>query len=304
MSQEDFPVEFVLESIESIMPPSNQPKVLLFDIGGVCVVSPFQAILDHEISHSIPPGWINHAISRTSPNGYWHRVERGELPLDSHFFAGFTSDLKNPSLWRTFYQTACTKDPSLSKETPPLPKIDGEEVFWKMMSKSRDFDPWMFPALQKLKESGRFILAALSNTVIFPPTHPYANPPVEKDIRRIFDVFVSSAHVGLRKPSPEIYELALDLVNQYAKANQDTERGQRLNWQEGIKASDIVFLDDIGENLKAGKKAGFRTIRVHLGRAFEAVDELEEATGMQLAGDHPRIAVKPVVRKKEEVAKL
>ncbi|CZR53435.1 related to epoxide hydrolase [Phialocephala subalpina] len=341
MSQEDFPVEFVLESIESIMPPSNQPKVLLFDIGGVCmavtnsvffgdkrachctfqvspkislqkslqypplkVVSPFQAILDHEIAHGIPPGWINHSISRTSPNGFWHRLERGEIPIDASFFRGFTSDLHNSSLWSTFYTTSRQNDPSLPKEIPPLPKIDGEEVFWKMMSKSRDFDPWMYPALQKLKESGRFILSALSNTVIFPTNHPYANPPSEKDIRRIFDVFVSSAHVGLRKPSPEIYALALEMVNEYAKANRDTEQGKRLGWKEGVRAEEVVFLDDIGENLKAGKKAGFRTIRVHLGRAFEAVDELEDVTGMQLAGEHPRIAVKPVVRKKEEVAKL
>jgi len=37
MSQEDYPVEFVLDSIESVMAPQKQPKVILFDIGGVCV---------------------------------------------------------------------------------------------------------------------------------------------------------------------------------------------------------------------------------------------------------------------------
>jgi hypothetical protein len=37
MSQEDYPVEFVLDSIESVMAPPKQPKVILFDIGGVCV---------------------------------------------------------------------------------------------------------------------------------------------------------------------------------------------------------------------------------------------------------------------------
>jgi hypothetical protein len=37
MSQEDYPVEFVLNSIESVMAPQKQPKVILFDIGGVCV---------------------------------------------------------------------------------------------------------------------------------------------------------------------------------------------------------------------------------------------------------------------------
>ena len=37
MSQEDYLVEFVLDSIESVMAPQKQPKVILFDIGGVCV---------------------------------------------------------------------------------------------------------------------------------------------------------------------------------------------------------------------------------------------------------------------------
>jgi hypothetical protein len=37
MSQENYPVEFILESVESIMARRKQPKALLFDIGGVCV---------------------------------------------------------------------------------------------------------------------------------------------------------------------------------------------------------------------------------------------------------------------------
>jgi hypothetical protein len=45
MSQEDYPVEFVLDSIESVMAPQRQPKVILFDIGGVCVCVDFPLIL-------------------------------------------------------------------------------------------------------------------------------------------------------------------------------------------------------------------------------------------------------------------
>jgi hypothetical protein len=41
MSQEDVPIEFVLEGIESIMASVKQPKVILFDIGGVCVSVPY-----------------------------------------------------------------------------------------------------------------------------------------------------------------------------------------------------------------------------------------------------------------------
>lgn len=103
------------------------------------------------------------------------------------------------------------------------------------------------------------------------------------DVKGIFDVFISSAHVGLRKPEPAIYDLALKTVDKYAR-----EQGKGE-----VKAGDILFLDDIGQNLKHGRETGFKTLKVNLGKAFEAVDELEKITGMKLAGDHPRIAVEP-----------
>jgi FMN phosphatase YigB (HAD superfamily) len=102
---------------------------------------------------------------------------------------------------------------------------------------------------------------------------------------------ISSAHVGLRKPEPEIYKLALETVNKFAKQD------ERFKNRTPIEASEILFLDDIGENCKAGRKAGFGTVKVNLGRTYEAVDKLEEVTGLKLAGSHPRIPVKPVIRK-------
>lgn len=211
--------------------------------------------------------------------------------MDASWFAGFTSDLHDRSRWENFYRSRSAAL-DLPPEVPPQPKIDGEWLFWEMMRASRDPDPWMFPALKALRESGRFILAALSNTMIFPPDHPYSFI-AHDGVRSAFDVFISSAHVGLRKPDPAIYELALREVDGFARKNAASEKGRRLGWKEGIKAHEIVFLDDIGENLKAGKKMGFGTIKVPLGRAFEAVDQLEHATGLSLAGSHPRVAVEP-----------
>jgi FMN phosphatase YigB (HAD superfamily) len=148
----------------------------------------------------------------------------------------------------------------------------------------------MYPALLSLKASGKYLLAALSNTMIFPPLHPLSlSSPT--DVRHIFDVMISSAHVGLRKPEPEIYKLALETVNKFAKED------ERWKDRVPIEASEILFFDDIGENCKAGKEAGFGTVKVSLGRTYEAVDVLEEVTGLKLAGSHPRIPVKPVIRK-------
>ncbi|KAJ8123912.1 hypothetical protein O1611_g9484 [Lasiodiplodia mahajangana] len=276
------------------MTAQKPAKVLLFDIGGVCVVSPFQSILDYELSLGIPPGWVNYSISKTAPDGFWHRLERGEILMNDVFFAGFNEDLHNAERWSAFYKIQATKNPNLSQKVPPVPKMDGRWLFNDMMTVSTAPDPWMYPALQQLKASGRFILAAMSNTVIFPDGHPlYRDDFYSDPIRGLFDVFVSSAHVGLRKPDPRIYEHTLWEVDKFARANASSERGRSLAWTDGVKPEEVVFLDDIGENLKGGRKIGFRTIKVSLGKAFEAVDELEAITGLQLAGDHPRIPVQP-----------
>ena len=85
----------------------------------------------------------------------------------------------------------------------------------------------------------------------------------------------------MRKPDPPIYNYAVRALNEYSAS-----RGGA-----SIAASDILFLDDIGENLKTAKKIGFNTIKVNLGRAFEAVGQLEEVTGLKLAGNHPKVPV-------------
>lgn len=260
-------------------------------------MSPFQAILDYELSLGIPPGWVNYSISKTSPNGFWHRLERGEIPLDAAFIQGFSEDLHSPELWGAFYKDQRARDPRLPESTPPVPDLDAEFLFNDMMSSAVGPDPWMYPALKNLKASGKYILAALSNTVIFPPGHKLHRPDIASDpIRSIFDVFISSAHVGLRKPDPRIYELAVREVDKFARENAGSSRGKELGWKGGVTSGDILFLDDIGQNLKAASKAGFRTIKVNLGRAFEAVEELEGITGLALAGDHPKIPIKPKIK--------
>lgn len=209
--------------------------------------------------------------------------------LDNDFFGGFNRDLRNLDLWKEHYMrskiqtslrpstkglaalNAAGADSSVT-DIPQVPDVDGEALFWEMMRVSRTPDPFMYPALMKLKASGRFLMAALSNTVIFPPSHPYSFPGTTGDVRTQFDVFVSSAHVGLRKPDPKIYQRALRDMDEFEKG-----RGG-----EEIRAGDVVFLDDIGENLKAARKAGMRTIKVNLGRSWEAVGELERVTGMKL----------------------
>lgn len=239
---------------------------------------------------------MNYSISKSGPTGFWQQIERGQIPMDDAFFEGFTKDLHVQKRWEEFYKTQQAKDPRLAKETPPLPNIDGKWLFNEMMSGLGPdaYDPWMFPALQKLRASGKYILAALSNTVIFPQGHKlYQEDFFDDPVRQIFDIFISSAHVGIRKPDPKMYQLALQKLNTFAKENASDPRHQGKGWEAGISAKDIVFLDDIGENLKEARKQGFNTIKVPLGRTYEVVEELEKITGLALEGPHPKIPIKP-----------
>ncbi|KAF2867646.1 hypothetical protein BDV95DRAFT_621997 [Massariosphaeria phaeospora] len=219
--------------------PLPPPKAILFDIGGVCVLSPFQAILDYEREHFIPTGYINSAIQRGPlDTGAWQMLERGEAVLGDEWFAAFRAQLEDKGAWRAFWEHGGgrkneTAPASIQTPIPP-PTIDAKVLFWRMMRMARTPDPHIFPALRRLRASGRFVLGALSNTVAFPegvvddtgalfsnelehhpdsdntnndlPTAP-ATPPT--DIRAYFDVFISSAHVGVRKPDARAYEMAV-----------------------------------------------------------------------------------------------
>jgi len=76
----------------------------------------------------------------------------------------------------------------------------------------------------------------------------------------LFDVIVESAVEGLRKPDPRIYALAL----------------ARLN----VLASEAVFLDDLGMNLKPARDMGMVTIKVV--DPADALEDLEAALGFEL----------------------
>lgn len=171
------------------------------------------------------------------------------------------------------------------ESTPPLPTINAEPLFWAMMTIGQTTDPHIFPAVLALRKSSQFIIGALSNTSLFPTSHPLNTPPRDPDfnIRSHFDVFISSAHAGMRKPEKRIYEYAMEEVRRVWK-----ESGREKKEGE-LDVGDVLFLDDIGENLRMARSIGWRTIRVRLGETREAVRELERETGVSLLREEGRL---------------
>ncbi len=80
------------------------------------------------------------------------------------------------------------------------------------------------------------------------------------EVMQLFHVVVESSVVGVRKPEIRFYELALQAAS--------------------CDATDVVYLDDLGVNLKPAKAMGMQTIKVVDPDVARA--ELAEITGLDL----------------------
>jgi putative hydrolase of the HAD superfamily len=115
--------------------------------------------------------------------------------------------------------------------------------------------PTMVEAIRRIR--GRGLRAgALTNNWVNEERAPEPNHALAE----LFDAFIESSRVGLRKPDPRIYALACREL--------------------GVEPREAVFLDDIGRNLKAARELGMRTIKVD--EPGPALEELSSALGFPL----------------------
>src|SRR5262249_39446588 len=98
--------------------------------------------------------------------------------------------------------------------------------------------PEMTRAIERIRARG-LRTAALTNNWA---DEQRASSPNGMHEVALFDVVVESAVEGLRKPDPRIYELVWE--------------------RRDVLASEAVFLDDLGVNLKPAREMGMATIKV------------------------------------------
>ncbi|RVD81740.1 uncharacterized protein DFL_009589 [Arthrobotrys flagrans] len=227
---------------------------VLFDIGGVVVRSPLLAIEAYETKNKIPLGYINWNIYHGGPNSAWKRLERNEIRMDDTFFEGFQAELNEPNMWARYHGEK-------GLMPPPVPQIDGKWLFWDMMRVSREYNPSIVNAIEKLRRIGKYKIGALTNNYVFPEDHPYRD---DGSTKALFDIYIASVEVGMRKPEHRIFEYAIRAM--------------------GVEnPSQIVFLDDLGGNLRAAREMGLRTIKVPLHDTENAVRQLEDMLGEDLS---------------------
>ncbi|KAI9142604.1 HAD-like domain-containing protein [Paraphysoderma sedebokerense] len=225
-------------------------KAVIFDLGGVCVGSPFLAIATYEKAHHIPPHYINIAISASGPNGPFQKFERNEITLNE-FLPAFGEELSKEKYLKIYQSWAVKKGIDISKYDLTKPFIiDGESLFKDMMIESSKVNVDMLNAIRILKEQTNYKIATITNNFAVPssPSTPSTfNIPIPahhqsrlSELMSLFDVTIESSVEGVRKPDPRIFQLCC----------------KRLD----LDPTECVFLDDIGENLKAAKQLGMKVI--------------------------------------------
>jgi len=117
-----------------------------------------------------------------------------------------------------------------------------------MFSLSQPF-PEVIEFARALRASGKYFMATINNE-----SRELNYYRIEKcGLRQIFQLFISSCFVGLRKPEKEIYRLALETTQ--------------------IPAEECCFIDDRALNLECAVKLGMHTIEM------KTIAELREDLG-------------------------
>lgn len=226
----------------------------LFDFGGVILSSPFEAFAHYEEARGLPAGFLRRVNATDPDDNAWARLERNELDLDE-FCARFEAEAR-----------------ALGGE------VDAREVLGLLRGELR---PAMVTAVRRCGE--RLKTALLTNNVVtMRATRTTGGPPdgscgsnliggedgggggdddPHLAVLGLFDVIVESSVVGVRKPDPAFYERACAALS--------------------IDASEAVFLDDLGVNLKPARAMGMTTIKVD--DPAVAIAELEAVVGFPVS---------------------
>jgi putative hydrolase of the HAD superfamily len=209
---------------------AGRHTAVLFDLGGVVFPSPFEAFDRYDERAGLQVGFTRALIRTSSETGAWAALERGEVTMTEFFIA-------------------------LEQEAAELGEtVDAARIMATIGEESGP-RPEMLEAIVRLRRAN-FRVGALTNNWANDSNGPRS--PGDRD--DLFDVMIESSKVGLRKPDPRIYTLALD--------------------QLGVGAHETVFLDDLGINLKPAREMGMTTIKVvdH----HTALGELEAVLGLTL----------------------
>lgn len=206
--------------------------------------------------------WDFGGVLTTSPFEAFNRFEyENNIPKD--FIRNINATNHQSNAWALFESSRISLD-EFNELFEQETKIAGYPIagFKVLELLGGDLRPKMVNALKRCKE--HFKTACITNNMksgmgpVMVRTEKKASE-MEK-VMHFFDVVIESSVEGIRKPDPQIYRIAVSRL--------DVEPGQ------------IVFLDDLGINLKPARDMGMKTIKVV--NENQTLKELEEITGLSM----------------------
>ncbi|NLA37433.1 MAG: HAD family phosphatase [Actinobacteria bacterium] len=198
---------------DSTQPDATQPAALdavFFDFGGIFMDSPFAALNQASEDFGVDPVLMLSTLFGSydeDTDHPWHQLERGELTLD-----------------------VAISEISAISEANGLGHINLFEALGGMMSDPSD-RTFMVDLVKDLRAAGVKTSIITNNLKEFGSVWRSVIP-----VDELFDDVVDSCEVGMRKPSPAIYHLAMERV--------------------GVSAERSAFIDDYEGNVIAARQIG------------------------------------------------
>ena len=206
--------------------------------------------------------WDFGGVMTESPFLAFRRFEE-ERGLPAGFLQGINAHNHDHNAWARFERSELSPlqfDETFAAETRSAGfEVRGLDVIDLLYGEVR---PAMVAALRACKR--HYTNACVTNNVAAGPGRGFERDPDRasewKGILDLFDVVIESSRIGVRKPEMRFFELACE--------------------QLGIVASQAVYLDDLGTNLKPARTMGMHTIKVE--DPAVAIAELESVLRMAL----------------------
>ncbi len=205
--------------------------MILWDFGGVFTGSPFHGVNEYTENLGLTVEEITKLVLGYGlPNGDhpWHRLERGEVTMEEAALE-------------------CIQ----AVEDAGVAEFDIQE-FFKAIGGRPDHAGEMYAGVRRLKDKGMRQIIVSNNFREFSGIWKSMLPA------GLFDGVIDSCQVGVRKPDPAIFHLALE------KGNTSPER--------------TVFLDDYAEHVEIANSLGIHGILVEKDPT-EALAKLETMVG-------------------------
>jgi len=192
-------------------------EAVLFDFGGVFTASPFRVFDEAGVELGARPGQIESIVFGPYPEDTdhsWHRLERGEISLEVA-----QAEIRAEGARQGLH-------------------FDPLEILFRMGGRGGGLREAFVERARALRSEGYRTALVTNNVAEFSEAWRRMVP-----VDELFELVVDSSQVGLRKPNPAIFHLALERLG-------------------GIAPERSVFLDDFAGNVHAAAGIGMHGIVV------------------------------------------